>query len=182
VPSVIRVAWAVLISLFLGVPIALALEVGDAAPSFALQGSDGKTYALSDYAGKSAVVLAWYPRAFTSGCTLECKSLAEDGHLIRELGVPYFMASVDSPDENSRFATAMKADFPLLSDPSKETAKAYGVLHQDRFALRTTFYIGADGRVARIDRNVDPANAARDIAVSLRELGFEPTSRKATAQ
>jgi peroxiredoxin Q/BCP len=127
---------------------------------------------LADYAGKSALVLAWYPRAFTSGCTIECKSLTEDGHLIRAFEIPYFMASVDPIEENTRFAKEMKADFPILSDPTKETARAYGVLHQDRFALRTTFYIGSDGRILRIDRNVDPATAARDIARSLEELGF----------
>ncbi|MGH0034455.1 MAG: peroxiredoxin family protein [Myxococcota bacterium] len=152
---------------------ATALEVGDPAPDFALQGSDGKTYSLADYRGSTPVVLAWYPQAFTSGCTLECKSLTEDGHLVRAFGVPYFMASVDQSDRNVRFASQMKADFPLLSDPTKETARAYGVLHQERFALRTTFYIGSDGRILRIDRNVDPANAARDIAAALESLGFE---------
>ena len=53
-----------------------ALKVGDRAPAFALQGSDGKLHRLSDYAGR-AVVIAWFPRAFTSGCTIECKSLAD---------------------------------------------------------------------------------------------------------
>ena len=55
------------------------LKVGDMAPDFSLQGSDGKTHKLSDYRGKSAVVAAWFPKAFTSGCTIECKSLAENG-------------------------------------------------------------------------------------------------------
>lgn len=159
----------------------VALEVGDDAPRFELEGADGRTYALADYVGKSPVVLAWYPRAFTSGCTIECKSLTEDGHQIRAFGVPYFMASVDPLKENVRFAAAMKADFPILSDPTKEAARAYGVLHQERFALRTTFYIAADGKVLRVDRNVDPANAARDIARTLEELGFEPVSKDAGA-
>ena len=150
-----------------------ALEVGDEAPNFVLTGADGRSYELSKYVGKSPVVLAWYPQAFTSGCTLECKSLAENGHLIEAFGVPYFMASVDPLDENKRFRKAMNASFPILSDPSKETARAYGVLHQDRFALRTTFYIGSDGKILRIDRNVDPATAAQDIARTLAELGLE---------
>ncbi|MDP4652155.1 MAG: redoxin domain-containing protein, partial [Haliea sp.] len=67
------------------------LNVGAAAPDFSLMGSDGKLYSLADFKGKQAVVLAWYPRAFTSGCTVECKSLAENGHLIREYDVTYFM-------------------------------------------------------------------------------------------
>ena len=53
------------------------LKPGDPAPAFRLQGTDGKTYSLADFKGKSAVVLAWFPKAFTSGCTIECKSLAE---------------------------------------------------------------------------------------------------------
>jgi peroxiredoxin Q/BCP len=67
----------------------------------------------------------------------------------------------------------MKADFPLLSDPTRETARAYGVLHQDRFAFRSNFYIDDTGTIVRIDRNVDPATAAGDIARTLAELGFE---------
>ena len=58
------------------------LKVGDPAPDFTLQASDGKEYRLSDFRGKQAVVLAWFPRAFTSGCTVECKSLAENGDLL----------------------------------------------------------------------------------------------------
>jgi peroxiredoxin Q/BCP len=164
---VVAVLW------WLAVAPAWALEIGDAAPDFELQATDGNTYRLSDFAGKSAVVLAWYPQAFTSGCTLECKSFAENGHLIRAYGVPYFMVSVDPLEENARFAQAMKADFPLLSDPTRDTARAYGVLHQERFAFRTSFYIDPDGKILRIDRNIDPATAAQDVARTLDELGFQ---------
>ena len=59
------------------------LKVGDRAPDFTLQASDGKTYKLSDFKGKKAVVLAWFPKAYTSGCTIECKSLAEHGDMIK---------------------------------------------------------------------------------------------------
>src|SRR5215510_11157482 len=76
------------------------LKVGDNAPDFTLQGSDGKTYKLSSFKGKQAVVLAWFPKALTSGCTLECKSLAEHGDLVRAYDVTYFMASVDPLDKN----------------------------------------------------------------------------------
>ena len=58
------------------------LKVGDTPPDFSLQATDGKTYKLSDFKGKKAVALAWFPKAFTQGCTIECKSLAENGHLI----------------------------------------------------------------------------------------------------
>ena len=105
-------SFALLLALACAAPaMAEELQVGDVAPGFSLMGSDGKQYSLADFRGKQAVVLAWYPRAFTSGCTVECKSLAENGHLIREYDVSYFMASVDEVEENRRFAEETAADF-----------------------------------------------------------------------
>ena len=162
---------------------ATGLKVGDPAPDFKLQGTDGKTYQLSDFKGKKAVVIAWFPKAFTQGCTIECKSLAENGERIRKYDVAYFMASVDPLEDNIRFAKATKvelngqtvekkeADFPMLSDPSKETAKAYGVLAANgSFAQRWTFYIDKDGRIAAIDKAVKPATSAEDMVARLDEL------------
>ena len=149
------------------------LKVGDPAPNFRLQASDGKTYQLSDFKGKQAVVVAWFPAAFTQGCTIECKSLAENGQNIRKYDVTYFMASVDPLEGdkgNKAFAEAMNADFPLLSDPTKATATAYGVLNQRGFANRWTFYIDRDGRIAYIDKNVRPATSAEDMIAKLGEL------------
>jgi peroxiredoxin Q/BCP len=149
------------------------LKVGDPAPDFTLKATDGKTYKLSSFKGKQAVVLAWFPKAFTQGCTIECKSLAENGHLIKKYDVSYFMASVDpleGEQGNKAFAEAYKADFPLLSDPTKETAKAYGVLNERGFASRWTFYIGKDGRISAIEKTVKPATSAEDMAAKLGEL------------
>src|SRR4026208_1842903 len=132
-----------------GKAMAEELKVGDKAPNFELQASDGKTYKLSDFAGKQAVVLAWFPAAFTQGGPMECKSLAEHGNDIRKYDVTYFMASVDPIEGekgNKAFAEAHKADFPLLSDPTKETATACGVMHPMGFSNRWTFYIGKDGK------------------------------------
>ena len=145
---------------------ATELQVGDEAPAFNLESTAGGTYQL----GGRAVVLAWFPKAFTSGCTIECKSLAENGHLIREFDVDYFMISTDALADNADFAAANNADFPMLSDPTKATAKAYGVLHERGFAMRHTFYIGADGTILAIDREVAPATAAEDIAATLARL------------
>ena len=153
------------------------LKVGDPAPNFTLQASDGKTYTLSDFKGKKAVVVAWFPKAFTSGCTIECKSLAEKGHLIRKYDVSYFMASVDPLADNTGFAEKEKADFPILSDPTKETAKAYGVLSERGFASRWTFYVDRDGRLAHIDKAVKPATSAEDMATKLGELGTAAAAR-----
>ena len=148
-----------------------ALEVGDTAPDFQLEGTDGKTYKLSDFKGKESVVLAWFPKAYTKGCTIECKSLAENGHLLKKFKNTYFMVSVDPIEDNKGFATEHSADFPLLSDPTKDTAKAYGVLNEERgFAMRHTFYIDPNGVIVAIDREVKPATSAEDMASKLAEL------------
>ena len=147
------------------------LKVGDPAPNFTLQASDGKTYTLADFKGKQAVVLAWFPKAFTHGCTLECKSLAEHGDLIKHYDVAYFMISVDALDDNKGFAEQQHADFPLLSDPMKKTARAFGVLGMLGMANRWTFYINKDGKIQAIDKQVKPATSAEDLAAKLHDLG-----------
>ena len=168
---------------------AVELKVGDTAPDFTLPASDGKTYKLSDFRGKQAVVVAWFPRAFTQGCTIECKSLAENGDKIKKYDVTYFMASTDSVAENTKFAQATTvtlqgrgggpatvvekkaADFPMLSDESKSVATAYGVLNpRAGFANRWTFYIDKTGKIAAIDKAVQPATSAEDMMAKLSEL------------
>ena len=161
------------ITIFCQPAFATDLKVGDIAPNFKLQATNGKTYHLKDYIGQQAVVLAWYPMANTSGCTIECKSLVDDGHLIRKYKVSYVMASVDPIEDNRDFATKMKADFPMLSDPSKETAKAYDVLNFFGVASRVTFYIGKDGKILKIDDDISPKSAAKDIANTLQQLNVE---------
>ena len=157
---------------------ATELKVGDKAPEFTLQATNGDFYKLSDFHGKQTIVLAWYPMANTRGCTIECKSLVEKGHLIREFNVSYFMASVDPLDKNRDFAEKTAADFPMLSDPSKETAKAYDVLNLIQIASRVTFYISEDGLILKVDDNIEPKTAAEDIARNLKELGIEAVNNK----
>lgn len=165
---------SLLFALAASVAPAAELKVGDPAPDFSLSASDGKTYRLSDFKGKKAVVIAWFPRAFTQGCTIECRSLAANGEKLRAYDVQYFMASVDPVDGekgNKAFAESEKADFPILGDPTKETAAAYGVLHPERgIALRWTFYIAKDGTVAAIDKEVKPATSAEDVIARLDQL------------
>lgn len=153
--------------------IATDLNVGDTAPNFKLQSTDGHFYQLSDYLGKQTLVLAWYPMANTHGCTLECRSLVQKGHLIREYNAVYMMASVDDLEDNQDFAKEQKADFPMLSDPTKETAKAYDVLNFVRVASRVTFYIGKNGKILKIDDDINAETAAEDIAANLAELGID---------
>ena len=109
---------------------AVELKVGDKAPDFSLVGTDGKTHKLSELRGKT-VVVAWFPKAFTGGCTTQCKALKESGEAIRAYDVAYFAASVDDAETNKKFAESLELDFPVLSDPDKSTAKAYGVVTAD---------------------------------------------------
>lgn len=84
----------------------------------------------------------------------------------------YFAASVDPPDKNRAFAESLGVDYPILSDRSKAVAKAFGVL-EEGFANRWTFYIGKDGKVLRIDREVNPRTAGADVAAALAALGVD---------
>lgn len=154
------------------------LKVGDKAPNFNLQATTGDFYNLKDFLGKTTVVLAWYPKANTRGCTIECKSLVEKGHLVRAFNAEYFMASVDELDANRDFAKKTNADFPMLSDPTKEVAQAYDVLHFLGFAKRITFYIDINGTILKIDENINPATAAEDMAATLKMLNVSKSLEK----
>ena len=148
------------------------LHVGDAAPDFTLTGSDGRVYKLSDYRGRQTIVLAWFPRAFTPGCTAECRSLDAAHEALRELNVRHFTVSVDSQETNAEFAHSLNLPYPILSDHTQQTARAYGVLSASGFPSRWTFYIGVDGRILDIDRQVHASTHGRDVAARLRELGI----------
>ena len=150
------------------------LKPGDKAPGFVLKASDGKSYKLADFQGKKVVVLAWFPKAFTPGCTLECKSFGAKDSPLKKLDVAYFTASVDSAETNRKFAESLGVEFPILGDPDGKVARAYGVVddHQ-KFARRWTFYIGVDGRILEIDKDVHCASHAADVAKKLHELGVK---------
>jgi thioredoxin-dependent peroxiredoxin len=153
------------------------LKVGDQAPDFSLKGSDGKTYNLKDFEGKQTVVLAWFPRAFTGGCTKECRSFQTESDAIKKFDVAYFTASVDTPEKNTDFAKSLEVkDYAILADPTRETAKAYGVYNKLGFANRWTFYIGKDGKILAIDKKIDTTNAGTDVAAKLKDLGIPEKS------
>lgn len=92
---------------------------------------------------------------------------------MRAAGVAYFAASTDAVEKNARFAESLKVDFPILSDPTKATARAYGVLGLMGMASRWTFYIGRNGRIAEIDRDVSARTHGADIVAKLKVLGSE---------
>ncbi len=149
------------------------LKVGDEAPAFTMPGSDGKTYSLSDFKGKKGVIIAWYPKAFTGGCTAECKSFGAESTELKKLNVAYFTASVDEPDLNKKFAESVGADYPILSDPDKSVAKAYGVVNPTRnVANRWTFYIDKNGIIKEIDKKVNTKQAAPEAAAKVKSLGL----------
>jgi thioredoxin-dependent peroxiredoxin len=96
--------------------------------------------------------------------------------MIRAFDVAYFMISVDTLEDNTAFAKKEEADFPILADPTKETARKYGVLADfSRFKLgevanRWTFYIGPDGKLLDIDKKVNPASSGADVTTRLKAL------------
>jgi thioredoxin-dependent peroxiredoxin len=101
--------------------------------------------------------------------------------MIRKFDVQYFMISVDTPEDNKRFAEQEHADFPMLSDPSKATATKYGVLSppnpdrpdQPQLARRWTFYIGPDGKILDIDKTPGTQKAAENMLAKLQSLGIK---------
>lgn len=164
-----------LLALFVSTSVAAeGPQVGDDAPDFTMTGSDGKTHKLSDFKGKQAVVVAWYPRAFTGGCTKECQSFKNQGGQIREYNVAYFTASTDPVEKNTKFAESLGVDYPILSDPDGSVATAYGLYNAEKkAAARWTFYIGKDGKILYIDKAVKTENHGADVANKLGELGVE---------
>jgi len=150
------------------------LKVGDTAPAFSLPGTDGKTHTLAQLKGKF-VVVAWYPKAMTNGCTKECRAIRDSSEVLKQFNVAYYMASVDTPELNKQFADQEQVNFPFLSDPTKGVATAYGVLPPNGgFANRWTFYIGPDGKIVYIDKNVnadDVTKAGANLAARLESLG-----------
>ena len=159
------------------------LQVGDKAPSFDLPGTDGRSHALPlpNNADTPWTVLAWFPKAYTSGCTIECRSLAQNGHLIKKFNVRYFMLSVDPIETNKAFAADENADFPLLSDATTEIAEKYGVLSPRGYAKRQTFYVDPQGTIQAIDRKVNPKTSAEDMAMYLLKLNAPLVETKSEA-
>jgi thioredoxin-dependent peroxiredoxin len=91
---------------------------------------------------------------------------------LREFGVAYFTASCDEPEKNKKFAESLELDYPILSDPDHKVASAYGVVNESRkFPQRWTFYIGTDGKILAIDKNVKSKTHGLDVAKKLEELG-----------
>ena len=150
--------------------------VGAKAPAFELPASTGETIGLNDFAGKKTVVLYFYPKADTPGCTTEAcgfrDALADyDRAKVAVLGV-----SPDPVDKVRKFAEKFHLNFPLLADADHGVAERYGVwgeksMYGRKFmgVARTTFVIGTDGRVRHVFEKVKPAGHDREVLEWLRE-------------
>ena len=151
---------------------AAALEVGQAAPAFTLPDQDGKTRQLADWRGQW-LVLYFYPKNDTPGCTTEACNFRDDWLLLQELGAAVVGVSVDTSASHAAFAQKYKLPFPLLADAQGEVAARYGALSDwwvYKFAKRQTFIVDPQGRIARIYRSVDSDKHSAEIVAELRQL------------
>lgn len=101
---------------------------------------------------------------------MECKALRDSDQEIRNYDVAYFMASTDTLEDNTGFAEQNEATFPILADPDKTVSEAYGVLAERGYARRWTFYIDPEGIIRKIDKEVNPAEAGRQLVANLEAL------------
>ncbi|HEX2359474.1 MAG TPA: peroxiredoxin [Solirubrobacterales bacterium] len=122
------------------------LAVGSKAPSFELEGTGARTYRLSDFKG-SELILALYPGDFTPICTKQFCSYRDDRDRIEALGVPMLGISPQSVESHERFIAQHGLNVPLLSDPDKRVARAYGSLGPGGFVRRSIFLINPEGIV-----------------------------------
>lgn len=124
------------------------LDVGDAVPSFSARTTDGREVSLGDFAGKY-LVLYFYPKAFTPGCTREAQRFRDNYPEIRELGAEVLGVSVDDEQVQCRFAEAQKVTFPLVPDSKGELSRRFGVKRTMLpVARRVTYVIGPDAKIA----------------------------------
>jgi thioredoxin-dependent peroxiredoxin len=161
------------------------LKVGDAAPEFsttAVLGDQATPIKLSDYRGRK-VVLYFYPKDNTPGCTKEACTFRDGYNDLQRWGIVLLGCSIDGADSHRAFARKYSLPFPLLLDPDNKIAKAYGadngipILGLDR---RVTYVIGEDGNILKVYPSVDPASHAKQI---VRDLGADkpPPAPVATA-
>jgi peroxiredoxin Q/BCP len=141
------------------------VEEGKPAPDFELRADDGRTVRLSELRG-SPVVLYFYPKDDTPGCTAQACGLRDVYADFRARGAEVFGISADDQASHAAFREKYELPFTLLADPDREAGEAYGVTRADSpYFERSTFIVGADGNVARVMRKVDPTEHA-DLVLS----------------
>jgi peroxiredoxin Q/BCP len=146
--------------------------VGQPAPEFALPSQEGKTVSLDSYRGKW-VVLYFYPKDMTSGCTMEAHKFQEDLPKYQRDNAVILGVSVDSASSHKTFCTKEGLSFKLLSDEQKSTVSKYGSLGNYmgmKIAKRNTFLIDPEGKIAKVWTGVDPANHSSEVLAALADL------------
>ncbi len=152
-------------------------EVGQAAPDFRLQDQKGDWHTLAAERGKW-VVLYFYPKDFTPGCTTEVCTFRDDIIELRKAGADVFGVSLDDVKSHAEFAAKYKVPFRLLSDADSSVAKDYGVLASKagmQYARRETFLIDPEGKVAKRYKDVDPKENSKQVLADLAALGKKST-------
>ena len=147
-------------------------QVGQAAPAFQLPDQTGTTHTLSQYHGRW-VVLYFYPKDDTPGCTKEACSFRDDLHKLTRLGAQVLGVSVDTSASHADFAKKYHLPFPLLSDADGKVADSYGALRNlglMKIAKRYTFLIDPDGKIAKIYLQVDTSRHSQQIITDLSRL------------
>jgi peroxiredoxin Q/BCP len=147
-------------------------KVGDNAPDFSVAASDGTTVRLKDYIGKGNIILYFYPKDDTPGCTKEACNFRDTFDEFKGLKATVFGVSFDSVDSHKNFIAKYKLPFVLLADTDKAVAKLYGVADDSsRVASRVTFVINKAGKIAFVNPKVNPATHADELRAVLRGLG-----------
>jgi thioredoxin-dependent peroxiredoxin len=145
---------------------------GSSAPDFSLTSGDGSQVSLKDYKGKW-VVLYFYPKDFTSGCTLEAKNFQRDLAKYQETGAVILGVSVDSAQSHKDFCAKEGLNFKLLADPDAKVSTQYGSVMEYKgatMAARNTFLINPKGEVAKVYTGVKPAAHSEEVLKDLAEL------------
>ena len=149
-------------------------KVGDKAPDFSLQDQDGNVHSLKKHLGKW-VVLYFYPKDDTPGCTKEACNFRDSFNELLKLNVVVLGVSADSVKLHKRFAEKFNLNFPLLSDENKETINAYGAWGEKKFMgrtydgiLRITYLINPEGKIAKTYPKVNPIIHADEIIADLK--------------
>lgn len=138
------------------------IKENDPAPDFILSDAFGESYTLSGLSG-NPVIIYFYPKANTSGCTKQACGIRDNWSKFREHNITVLGISVDSKESIAEFIEDHNLNFPLLSDESKEVSRAYGVLNDFGVASRITFIIDKNGMVAKIIRDVNVEDHAEEV-------------------
>ena len=151
----------------------MLLEVGQVAPDFELPDADGKIHKLSDYRGQK-IVLYFYPRDNTAGCTKEAVSFRDHIDAFKRHGVVVLGVSPDTPESHRKFAEKYGLNFTLLSDPEHKVLEAYGVWQEKNMygkkkwgVKRTTYIIDENGVIQHVFKKVNTAIHAEEVLQAL---------------